>query len=292
VVGVNGYAAYSVDGSSWTRVTAFDDDFLTVAAAGPDKAVALTAKNALIVLNRLSQVPIGPQEQQVGSDRQNRGITVLPASDPRLQALFFLDANTGWVAGADGLILRTTDAGQKWLQLHKRVGLALADLLIEPSGVGWAVGKDAAGHKVLVAANRADVGEGADGWREMPYHIGPWYFLLGIPGLLLAGFLNLRAWRPDPPPPLHSIEEVATSDEPLRWNDPDASVLKPLARGLSRFLRNVNTKPPLTLAVTGRWGSGKSSLMRLLMTDLRRYGGRAVWFNAWHHNEEEHLLVD
>src|SRR5258708_38563861 len=31
--------------------------------------------------------------------------------------------------------------------------------------------------------------------------------------------------------------------------------------------------------------------MRLLMADLRRYAGRAVWFNAWHHNEEEHLLA-
>ena len=78
---------------------------------------------------------------------------------------------------------------------------------------------------------------------------------------------------------------------PLRWSEPDARVLKPLARGLSRFLRNVNTRPPLTLAITGRWGSGKSSLMSLLMSDLQHYGGRAVWFNAWHHREEEHLLA-
>jgi hypothetical protein len=27
------------------------------------------------------------------------------------------------------------------------------------------------------------------------------------------------------------------------------------------------------------------------MSDLQHYGGRAVWFNAWHHHEEEHLLA-
>jgi hypothetical protein len=131
----------------------------------------------------------------------------------------------------------------------------------------------------------------AGGWQELPHHPAPWLYLLGVPGLLLAGYLNLRAWRADPEPPLASIEEVARTDEPLRWNDPDARVLKPLARGLSRFLRNVNTRPPLTLAITGRWGSGKSSLMGLLMADLQHRGGRAVWFNAWHHREEEHLLA-
>ena len=49
--------------------------------------------------------------------------------------------------------------------------------------------------------------------------------------------------------------------------------------------------PPLTIAVTGEWGSGKSSLMNLLRVDLRRYGFRPVWFNAWHHQKEENLLA-
>ena len=61
--------------------------------------------------------------------------------------------------------------------------------------------------------------------------------------------------------------------------------------GLSRFLRNENTEPPLTIAVTGEWGTGKSSLMTLLRDDLLRRGLRPVWFNAWHHQQEEHLLA-
>src|SRR5262249_5178807 len=39
------------------------------------------------------------------------------------------------------------------------------------------------------------------------------------------------------------------------------------------------------------WGSGKSSLMNLLRGDLERFGFRPVWFNAWHHQKEEHLLA-
>ena len=307
VAGLGGYAAYSSDGRSWTaarRIT--DNDFLAVAAAiSPEleSVVVLTDKNTLLFLVR--DVPArGTQSARSGSlqQQQKQQRDVASGSEPSvveipdagkspLRTVFFADANTGWVAGSDGLILQTRDAGKKWSVLHKRVGLDLKDLNIELSGVGWATGKDADGRHVVVAANSPRLGQGTDGWREMPYHIGPWFFLFGIPALLLAGFLNLRVWRPDPPAPMESIEEIATSDEPLRWNDPGARVLKPLARGLSSFLRNVNTKPPLTLAITGRWGSGKSSLMRLLMADLRRYGGRAVWFNAWHHNEEEHLLA-
>jgi KAP-like P-loop domain-containing protein len=72
--------------------------------------------------------------------------------------------------------------------------------------------------------------------------------------------------------------------------DPDPLDLTSVAMGLSRFLRNKKTTPPLTIAVTGRWGSGKSSLMNILRTDLQRSGFPTVWFNAWHNQKEADLL--
>jgi Cdc6-like AAA superfamily ATPase len=63
-----------------------------------------------------------------------------------------------------------------------------------------------------------------------------------------------------------------------------------LAKDLSKFLRNENTQPPLTLAITGDWGSGKSSVMNYLQAELRREGLRPVWYNAWHHQEEQQVL--
>jgi WD40 repeat protein len=301
IVGAGGYATYSRDGRSWTRVSLADEtDLIAVTAIGAETGIALTANNKLVFLNsrasggaqNAGQTQLTAQQQQSEVVGQARTVEDPPAGERQLRTLAFLTANDGWVAGDGGLILHTVDGGGTWSPpLHTKDGLTLADLHIESSQVGWAVGKYADGRQTVVAANRPEAAEGPDAWHELPHHVGPWYFLLGIPALLLCGFLTLRAWRADPAPPQDSIEEVATSDVPLRWNEPDARVLKPLARGLSRFLRNVNTQPPLTLAITGRWGSGKSSLMSLLMSDLQRYGGRAVWFNAWHHREEEHLLA-
>ncbi|TDI98875.1 MAG: hypothetical protein E2O76_07420 [Caldithrix sp.] len=88
-----------------------------------------------------------------------------------------------------------------------------------------------------------------------------------------------------------SIADMLISDRPLDINDPDPLGFKPIALGLSRFIRNVNTQPPLTIAISGQWGSGKSSLMNMLKADLRQNKFQSVWFNAWHHQKEEHLLA-
>jgi hypothetical protein len=269
---------------------------LPVAAIGYKTGIALSADRKLVFLDvrppSVATTISDVEKQREGSEVDARTVEVSLPSPLRLRTLAFLNSDEGWVAGDGGLILHTTDGGSTWSPpLHKKDALTLTDLHIEPSRVGWALGRYADGRQTVVAANKAEAEQGSDAWRELPHYAGPWYFLLGIPALLLFGFLMLRASRSDPTPPQDSIEEVATSDTPLRWNDPDASVLRPLARSLSRFLRNVNTRPPLTLAITGRWGSGKSSLMSLLMSNLQYYGGRAVWFNAWHHREEEHLLA-
>ena len=39
------------------------------------------------------------------------------------------------------------------------------------------------------------------------------------------------------------------------------------------------------VAISGAWGSGKSSILNLLIEDLERHGGHTVSFNAWHHRE-------
>jgi predicted KAP-like P-loop ATPase len=44
----------------------------------------------------------------------------------------------------------------------------------------------------------------------------------------------------------------------------------PVNLALSRFLCNRNTEPPLTVAITDSWSSGKSSLMNLLKEELVR----------------------
>jgi hypothetical protein len=63
-----------------------------------------------------------------------------------------------------------------------------------------------------------------------------------------------------------------------------------LLRGLLNMLDNDDTRPPLTLALFGEWGSGKSSLMGMLRSELKQTGRYIdVWFNAWRFQREPEL---
>jgi hypothetical protein len=122
------------------------------------------------------------------------------------------------------------------------------------------------------------------------HHIfpAPWYYL----SLLAVGLLFVPALRlPKPEEVSESAADLLISDNPINNSSADVFDFSAVALGLSRFLRNEKTVPPLTIAVTGEWGSGKISLMNLLRADLERYGFRPVWFNAWHHQKEENLLA-
>jgi hypothetical protein len=126
-----------------------------------------------------------------------------------------------------------------------------------------------------------------------PYPFFPPWYLLAL-GVSLV--LSLPALIPPPERSLEEIEQTAVentlaSDRPLEPGERDVLGLNTIALGLSRFLRNEKTIAPLTIAINGGWGSGKSSLMNLLRRDLESYGFRPVWFNAWHHQKEEHLLA-
>lgn len=124
-------------------------------------------------------------------------------------------------------------------------------------------------------------------YRKLP---APWYWLAMS---VVCVFLVPRVVRR--PAPIAAgrpmIETVAISDAPLQPGQPDHLGLLKLSRGISLFLRNSNTKTPLTVAIEAPWGAGKSSLMNLLAKDLKDNGCRTAWFNAWHHQGEESLLA-
>lgn len=173
-----------------------------------------------------------------------------------LNSIFFLrGGETGWAVGVDGTVIHTSDAGATWL-LQTKGGLTES---------------------------------AAESRRASTLAVAPWYYL----SLLLVGFVLAPAFKSDPPVVTEqaSVADKAVSDRPLRQGDPDPLELGEVARGLSRFLRNENTSPPLSVAVTGRWGTGKSSLMNLVRGDLSSFDYPTVWFNAWHHQKEDNLLA-
>jgi hypothetical protein len=120
--------------------------------------------------------------------------------------------------------------------------------------------------------------------RRLP---APWYW---VSMALLVSVCLIVMWAPEPVQVIQSVADWAVTDAPLKPGDLDALDFTPVALGLSRFIRNPKTQPPITVAIEGRWGEGKSSLMSLLCGDLRKSRLRPVWFNAWHHQSEEQLL--
>lgn len=173
----------------------------------------------------------------------------------RLNAVYFLDGKHGWVAGSNGTILTTTDGGEEWVHITQGTE----------------------------RPNPLPLGESS--------HWPPPISTLGVVLSLALAVQAARAARAKPPEPEKGVADVLVSDKPLEAGDADVLDLNSIALGLSRFLRNKRTIPPLTIAITGEWGTGKSSLMNLVRADLRSYEFRPVWFNAWHHQKEEHLLA-
>lgn len=225
-------------------------------------------------INREKSFPIGAP-QQTGTLKD-------------LKAVYFSDVNRGWVAGDGGAIQFTSDSSKTWQAQTSGTTSQLNAISFLPDGQnGWVAGNDG------LILSTSDGGatwvhrtQGKDASGMYLRFPAPWYFLV----LILIGLTLVR--RSEAPSPAEeSVADVLVSDRPLDTAAGDVLSFNAIALGLSRFLRNENTLPPLTIAVIGEWGTGKSSLMNLLRADLRSYNFRPVWFNAWHHQKEEHMLA-
>jgi hypothetical protein len=131
-----------------------------------------------------------------------------------------------------------------------------------------------------------------DTWSPPPLsRAPPWIsWLLWAGGLLalIPAFVALPPVKPSP----RDIAQLLATDRPLRKGDQDATgQADQLAAQIGSFLRNAQTAPPLTIAITGDWGSGKSSVLSRLRDDLVEGGQRPVWFNAWHRQGEESMFA-
>ena len=201
-----------------------------------------------------------------------------------LRGVHFAGPETGWAVGEGGTILATRDGGATWTPQTSGTDEPLTGVHFADPETGWAVGE---GGTILATRDGGQSWQQLENYRRDP---APWVYLawLGAFGCLLAAARKLPADLEQAP---QSVADRLASDRPLELGDPDPLGYQRIAAGLSRFLRNEKTEPPLTVAITGEWGSGKSSLMNLLRADLERYEFRPVWFNAWHHQKEEHLFA-
>lgn len=120
----------------------------------------------------------------------------------------------------------------------------------------------------------------------------------GIAVRVIARLAEKAAHKPSPPSPVVSGAggqpqwSVFYQDIPIAEAGRDRLGFQPLVNALFGFLFNRDTRPPLVIGVNGPWGSGKSSLMKMLCSELEKTGRfRTVWFNAWRYEKEERILA-
>ena len=83
-------------------------------------------------------------------------------------------------------------------------------------------------------------------------------------------------------------KKIGFTDEPAIKDEFD---IKQYIQGLSTFIQECEM--PMTIAVQGDWGSGKTSIMNLVSAELNK-SVISVWFNTWkfsQFNMEDNLAI-
>lgn len=309
IVGENGLLLKTSNaGASWEPIALLTRSDLVTAThigggvvwcAGENGSlVRLETNRAVTEFREFSIEPTASDKLGRDALAANRAITQgsSEAHELVVTSLQFTDSDNGWAVGKRGESYRTRDGGATWARVETGTtadlygsALIAPDRLIAFGADGTALVTSTNASRWYASSQRT-ASPGSDGsYRRFPaplYYLG----LLGVAALFVVAYRQKRTVEKITVPRA-SIADHAVADRPLGEGDFDALNFGPLVEGLADFLHNKNTTGPLTLAITGAWGSGKSSVMGLLKSRLTAKGFRPVWFNAWHHQAEDQLLA-
>jgi Cdc6-like AAA superfamily ATPase len=88
---------------------------------------------------------------------------------------------------------------------------------------------------------------------------------------------------------LTSGRATATEDKPAEI---DLLGNESLVRGLAEMFAHEDQKTPLTMALLGNWGGGKTSIMKMVESELKKKSSDRFifsWFNAWKYESTDNL---
>ena len=72
------------------------------------------------------------------------------------------------------------------------------------------------------------------------------------------------------------------TDKPISSQKDDLLKVEKYSFALSNFI--VNSKTPITIGLQGEWGTGKTSLMSLLLEDFTEKEIATSWVNTWEYS--------
>jgi len=84
---------------------------------------------------------------------------------------------------------------------------------------------------------------------------------------------------------MQQSKRTSITDLPKNANEKDNFGIEPFEKGLIRFIKHTNT--PITIALQGEWGSGKTSLMNSLRMKLSENDStkhHSIWLNTWEYS--------
>ncbi|MDP1772820.1 MAG: P-loop NTPase fold protein [Methylobacter sp.] len=207
-----------------------------------------------------------------------------------LAAVQFADPQHGWAVGENGVILATDNGGQSWQPQQSGATILFKAVQFTDPQHGWVVGSDG----IILATDN-----GGTTWqnRSLPLlkaigesrpklAVFPSSLVLLL--LLLTGSLVIRhtySYYAEP-----RRLQGGINDAPVTQAQEDCLGRLELVKTLADLIRNRDTVPPLAIAITAPWGSGKSSVLGLLQHELQ---GEvfAVQLNAWHYRDDGQLLA-
>ena len=76
------------------------------------------------------------------------------------------------------------------------------------------------------------------------------------------------------------MTNLGLRDIPLGGDDQEALGISDYILSLSEFIQKCET--PMTIALQGDWGSGKTSMMNLIKKNIEKNSNiHPIWFNTW-----------
>ena len=219
---------------------------------------------------------------------------IAPASP--LAAGYVDDAGQIWVADEKGVISHSQGDGKSWAVLEsKPEEPRFSSIFFSRDATrGWAIDTDGNVYFRNSVQESWDLGifgprkvpprQGGGNHQENVFPSVLWWLVI----ILCAG-LGYK-WRNYTEETV-KVDGALDSDNPLEHIEQDRYARRRLVAGLTDLLTHGRTAAPLTVAVTGQWGVGKSSVMNMTANAMKRRGYPVFEFNAWHHDSDTQCLA-